>query len=211
MNKKMDPFATKPKKKATPQYNNFLEAFKDIGTSTVKSFAKDVVGGTAKTAINSLTGVSNHDNQPQSQENLDFEEMLRIRENQVRKQERTRFDVIKREETVIFSRQQQEVKLQIESIQTQIQALGQEQVGLMKEINKAAFNAAVSPGIYHKNFFERLLGLVSLARKKISESRSWLSLHNQRLGKQKGYHANVKKSGTSYMLSGERTVATQTG
>lgn len=209
MNKKMDPFATKPKKKTTPQYNNFLEAFKDIGSSTVKSFAKDVIAGTAKNAVDTLTG-KRPNNSPTSTENFDFEEMLKARENQVRQQERARFNTIKKEETVIFSRQQQEVKLQIESILTQIKAMSKEQVGLMQEINKASFAAVVNPGVYHKNFFERLMSLISLARKSISESKSWLSLHNAR-SKQKGYWGNVKKSGTSYMLSSERSTVTQTG
>ena len=81
----------------------------------------------------------------------------------------------------------------------------------MKEVDKAAFNAVVNPGVYHQNFFERLISLISLAKKQISESRSWLSLHNSKSAKQKGYWAGVKKGGNNYIFSGERTVATQTG
>lgn len=211
MNKtnKMDPFSGSKKKKA-PNYNNFLEAFKDIGSSTVKSFAKDVVGGVGKSAVNVLTkGQTQSEQKPQ--ESFNFEEYLNQQERVIKQRERQRFESIRREEQVIFSREQQQVKVQIESIQVQIQQMAKEQVGLMAEIDQAASQAIVNPGIYHQNFFERLAHLIKLARKKISESRSWLALHNHRSKSRQGYWQGVKNSGTSFMLSGERTTATQTG
>ena len=207
----LDPFSSKPKKKSGPQYKNFIEAFKDIGKSSIKSFAKDVVGGTAKSAVDSLTK-----NQPQTdsdapQEQFNFNDYLTQQEKLIRSQERSQFESIRREEKIIFSREKQRVQLQVETIQTEIQKLAKEQAGLMKEVQHASFQSVVNPGRYHQNFFERLIHMVQLARKKISESRSWLHLHNHRSQKQKGYWAGVKKSGTSFMLSGERTVATQAG
>ena len=121
------------------------------------------------------------------------------------------FETVRREEKIIFSREKQQIKLQIESIQNQIKQLTQEQVGLIKEIEQTSFQAVVNPGIYHQNFFERLFKLISLARKKIAESRTWLQMHNHRAKQCQGYWSGVKKSGTSFMLSGERTVSTQTG
>ena len=188
----LDPFNTKPKKKADPKHKNFLEAFKNIGRgSDVKK-------------------------QPQAnlnapQENFDFEDYLKSQEKRVRSQERAHFESIRREEKVIFSREKQRVQLQVETIQTEIQKLAKEQTSLMKEIQHTSFQAVVNPGVYHQNFFERIIHLIKLARKKISESRTWMHLHNHRSQKQKGYWAGVKKSGTSFMLSGERTVATQAG
>jgi|APSaa5957512576_1039674.scaffolds.fasta_scaffold16529_3 hypothetical protein len=206
----MDPFtSTKPKTKG-PQYKNFLEAFKDIGKSTVKSFAKDVVAGTAKNAVDVFTKGQPVEN-TQKPDNFNFDEYLNQQEQKIKNQERQRFEAIRREEKIIFSRENQQVKVQIEALQTQIQQLAGEQVGLMKEVNKASFQAVVSPGIYHKNFFERLLHLIKLAKKNIASSRTWLSLHNHRAQKQNGYWSNAKKSGTSYTLSSERSTVTQTG
>ena len=129
----------------------------------------------------------------------------------MRQQERARFEAIRREEQIIFSREQRQVKVQIETIQTQIKALAKEQVELMEEVDKAAFQAVVNPGVYHQNFFERLLALIKLARKKIVESRTWLQLYNHRSQKRAYYWQNVKSSGTKFMLSQERYMSTHAG
>lgn len=185
---KMDPFPAAKKKKTGPKYLNFLEAFKD-----------------------------NHPTKPQLQphqantEAFNFEEFLNQQEKRIRQQERSRFETIRREEQIIFSREKNQIKVQIETIQTQIKAMAKDQVGLMEEIDQAAFQAIVNPGVYHQNFFERLLHLIKLARKKVAESRTWLQLQNHRSQKQAGYWQKVKTSGTNFMLSGERTVSTQSG
>ena len=184
-NSKLSDLAQTKKKTKAPKFQNFIEAF------------KDTQGGS----------------QPSDRVNndFDFEAFLTQRENRIRQQERSRMESIRHEEQVIFSREKQQVKAQIETLQVEIKALAKDQVGLMVEAEKAAFEAVVNPGVYHQNFFERLLALIKLARKKISESRTWLQLQNHRNQKRQGYWAGVKKSGTSFMLSGERTVATQSG
>lgn len=207
--KSMNPFSTGTKKKSSPQYSNFIEAFKDIGKSTVKSFAKDFVVGTAKNAVDTLTKGQTGSAQPE--EKFNFEEYLTSQEQLIRNQERARFDSIKREEQIIFSREKQQIKVQIETLQTQIKGMAKDQAGLMEEIDKTAFQAVVNPGVYHQNFFERLIRLIKIARKKIADSRSWLSLHSQRNSQRNGYWQGVKKSGTSFLLSNERTTATQSG
>jgi hypothetical protein len=201
MTNKMDPFdQTKKKKTAGPKYQNFIEAFKDIGGSKGPSPRTADASTQSKPATNA-----------QLEQNFDFQEYLKLREKKIQQQERTRFEAIRREEKIIFSREQQQTKLQIETLQTQIKDLAKEQIGLMKEVEKASFQSVVNPGTYHQNFFERLLSLIKLAKKKIVESKTWLQLHNQRAQKRSAYWQGCKKSGTSFMLSGERTVATQTG
>ncbi len=204
--KQMDPFATSSKKKTTPQYKNFIEAFKDIGKNTVKTFTKDVIGGTAKNTVDILTKGQVSTETPK--EDFDFEQYLKTQEKQIKQQERTRYESIRREERVIYNRQQEQTKVEIEAIQTQVQQMAKEHAGLMGEIDKAASQAVVNPGVYHSNFFARLGQLIKLARKKIADSRSWLSLHNHRAKKQSHFWNQVSKSGTSFMLSGERTAAT---
>jgi len=184
----MDPFQSGKKRKSGPKHQNFLEAFKDSGA--------------AKPPAQS--------NQPTA-EAFNFEEFLNQQERRIRQQERSRFESIRREEQIIFSREKNQIKVQIETIQTQIKGLAKEQVGLMEEVDKAAFQVIVNPGVYHQNFFERLLHLIKLARKKVAESRTWLQLQNHRSQKRAGYWQKVKTSGTSFMLSGERTVSTQAG
>lgn len=185
---KMDPFQTGKKKNSDSKHQNFLEAFKDSFTSKPK--------------------IKPHQT---AAEDFNFEEFLNQQEKKIRQQERVRFETIQREEQIIFSREKNQLKVQIETIQTQIKKLAKEEVGLMEEVDQAAFQAVVNPGVYHQNFFERLLYLIKLARKKVADSRTWLQMQNHRCKKRNGYWQSVKKSGTSFMLSGERTASTQSG
>jgi hypothetical protein len=202
---------TKKKKKTGPKYQNFIEAFKDIGSSIGKAVTQDVVKGTAQNVVDVFTKGQAQPDTPAPQEDFKFEDYLNQQERKIRAQERTRFETIRREEKIIYSREQQQVKIQIETLQTQIKELAKEQTGLMKEVEQASFQAVINPGVYHQNFFERLLHLIKIAKKKVAESRTWLHLHNHRAQKRGYYWQNVKKSGTKFMLSHERYMATQAG
>ncbi len=208
----LDPLnQTKSKKKTGPKYQNFIEAFKDIGSSIGKAVTQDVIKGTAQNVADVLTKGQTQSDTPASQENFNFQDYLNQQERKIRSQERAHFETVRREEKIIYSREQQQVKIQIETLQTQIKELGQEQVGLIKEVQQASFQAVVNPGVYHQNFFERLIHLIKIAKKKIAESRTWLHLHNHRAQKRSYYWQNVKKSGTKFMLSHERYMSTQAG
>jgi hypothetical protein len=172
------------KKTSNQKYKNFIEAFKDDSQSA----------GDKKPAAS-----------------FDFESYLKQQEQSVRYQERTRLEAIHREERIVFSRQQHEVKAQIKALQVEIKSIAVESVGLMEQADITAFQAVVNPGVYHKNFFERLISLIKLAKKNIAKSRTWMQMQNHRGKKRQGYWQGVKKSGTSFMLSGERTVSTQSG
>jgi len=185
---KMDPFDTIKKKKALPKFENFIEAFKDTGS------------GKSNKVVNS-----------KPQDSFDFESFLNQQEGRIRQQERQRFDQIRHEEQVIFSRQNQETKLEIETLQVEIKKLAKEVGGVMIEAEKTSFQAIINPGVYHKNFFKRLLSLLQLARKQISESKNCLMLFNHRQQSRSAYWTGVKTGGTSFMLSSDRTVATQAG
>ena len=71
-------------------------------------------------------------------------------------------------------------------------------------------NLPETPGKYHLNFFEWVLSVVRNARMKIEDSKAWLSSAGSRSSKKDHWTTN-KKQGTQFGLSGERTVATQTG
>ncbi|KKU87876.1 MAG: hypothetical protein UY17_C0007G0012, partial [Candidatus Beckwithbacteria bacterium GW2011_GWC2_47_9] len=64
---------------------------------------------------------------------FDFESFLNQQEGRIRQQERQRFDQIRHEEQVIFSRQNQETKLEIETLQVEIKKLAKEVGGVMIE------------------------------------------------------------------------------
>lgn len=178
----MDTFDQTKKKKSPPKFDdNFLEAFRDTGSA-------------AKT------------DKP-----FDFESFLNQQEQRIRSQERQRFEQLRHDEQVIYSSEKQQEKLEIESLQIKIKQLAKEVGGVMVEAEKTAFQMVVSPGVYHKNFFKRLIALLETARKSVHDSRTCLQLTNLRNQAKSMYWASVKKAGTSFMLSSDRTVATQAG
>lgn len=185
----MDTFDKTKKKPALPKFQNFIEAFKD------------------STATNKTDKVIN----PQGQDKFDFESFLNQQENRIRQQERQHFEQMRHEEQVIYSSEKQQEKLEIESLQVKIKQLAKEVGGVMVEAEKTAFQIVVTPGVYHKNFFKRLIALLEIARKSVHDSRTCLQLTNLRNQAKSIYWASVKKSGTSFMLSSDRTVATQAG
>ncbi|MCL6096574.1 MAG: DUF5660 domain-containing protein [Patescibacteria group bacterium] len=68
----------------------------------------------------------------------------------------------------------------------------------------------VNPGKYHLNFFTWMLATIRSARMRVEDSKNWASLFASKKTKRE-YWGLFKKHGTSFGLSGERVVATQTG
>ena len=66
-------------------------------------------------------------------------------------------------------------------------------------------------GTYHVNFYEWLLSVIKIAREKVEDSSVWLQAINTKKNKKMGYWGMFKKHGTTFGLSHERNVATQTG
>lgn len=213
------------KKKPVRRAQNFVEALKSIGGSTVKSVQKDLVQGTGRDMINSVTGGANPDLPPRfpgTQPSNEWgsqphapgrnPEWLKQREDAIRAQERGR----KRHQEIVsakplFDRRQEEVKAQIKALQDELKALAQDIKSLGVGTQKAIEEEVVNPGSYHISFFEKLRNFVVALRKQVKESGNWLELSAQRKQAKNVYWGNVKKSGTKYMMSQERTLATQTG
>jgi len=103
------------------------------------------------------------------------------------------------------------IQRQIEEILIEIKKLSSAQKELEVEFREVAVEQRiVSPGKYHLNFFEWLLSIIRLARMKIEDSGAWLSAFQSKKAKRQ-YWAMFKKHGTTFGLSNERVVATQTG
>lgn len=69
---------------------------------------------------------------------------------------------------------------------------------------------AVKAGKYHVNFFSWVLSVVRSARIKVEDSGAWLSMFKSKKG-QKQYWSMFEQHGTSFAMSNERMIATQTG
>jgi len=196
------------KKKKPVLTDNFLEKLRELGSDVGDSVIEDVIEGIPSTAIDQLTGRKRSGT-------LKPNETLSLEEAQEQEQSRRRlsreFFRVRQEERLVFKQEEQKTRLQIKAIQEELKKLVESTKDLVKEVEVASKLEPVEPGVYHLNFFERLKQAIIIFRKKIEDSASWLSLFNQRAKKRGYYWTQFKKSGTKFLLSQERYMATQAG
>ena len=127
---------------------------------------------------------------------------------------------ISRRETVIFSLQatEEDKKIQsetaelVQQLKQQVTLLEKSEKTLTKEISKIKVEQLpAKTGIYYLRFLEWMIILVRQLRQRVEDGRAWLSTFQKRQKKRLGYWKMYKKHGTTFGLSHERTLATQTG
>ena len=114
-------------------------------------------------------------------------------------------------ETRITKKQEAQLEAKIEEIIIELKKLSESSKELRAEFRDVTVtNLPVKPGKYHLNFFEWMLVTIKNARMRIEDSAAWVSVVSGKKNK-KDYWNLAKSHGTSFMLSGERVAATQTG
>lgn len=201
-----DPFGNFPplggsrvrRPKQTQIADNFLEAFKESAIKRPVEPAAAAFGElTPGVNLNVSTAFEYEQRQKKEKE-------LRIRERMIAQQK-------SEEEKVRQKNRQKEVQKQIEQLREAILKIAKSTQNVSLEIEKAAFEAPAAPGIYHLNFFEGLKRALELIKKRLDDSATWMQAFNRRNERMPFYWQQVKKSGTKYMLSNERSVATSVG
>lgn len=123
-------------------------------------------------------------------------------------------------ETLLFSRQiteqenqiQNEVRMLLKQLKEQVTVLEKSEKALTSEISRIKVEQLPNKtGIYYLRFFEWLITIVRQLRMKVEEGRTWLEAFSKRKVKKIGYWKMYKKHGTTFGLSHERTLATQSG
>lgn len=202
--------------KQKPTYrtsDSFIESLRSIGQSTTRQ-AKDATVGAVASQTRRLFGLSEiqADNQYPATAQAEIE--WQRRENTIRAQERTHAQYLRDSEQTVYDQREQEIKLQINAVRQSLRELVASVGQVAQNIDTAISQEITSPGTYHLNFFAGLLSRlkkIALLLKNIHGSTHWKSLSQERKNAMQGYWGQVKKSGTKYMLSHERTAATQTG
>lgn len=114
-------------------------------------------------------------------------------------------------ERKIQQRQNQEISTKIQEIIVELKRLTATSKVLQVEFKEVATEQRITkPGKYHQTFFEWMLSVIRQARIKVEDSGAWLAVAKSKQQKRQ-YWAMFKKHGTSFGLSNERVVATQTG
>lgn len=106
-----------------------------------------------------------------------------------------------------------EIHQRLQEIMAELQKLVNSSKVLQMEFAGVTVDQAPEQaGEYHLNFFDWLLLTIRQAREKVENSGAWLATGKKKNGKKGGgYWDMFKKHGTTFGLSNERNVATQTG
>ena len=209
-NTQSDPFGhfSSPKPKSKLRATSFLEAFKENadrqqgGTNNfLEAFKASAANSRVVDALPSELRPGN-----------DFSVSEAFRAEESKKQENDqRFKEImmskqhEDEDRQRFLNKQKEVVKQIESLRETILRIAKSTQNLSSEIEKAAFIAPVNPGRYHVGFFETLKTTLEFVKKTIDEGVNWAQEFSKRQEKGPFFWNQVKKSGTKYMMSSERS------
>ncbi|MBI4991369.1 hypothetical protein HZB96_04730 [Candidatus Gottesmanbacteria bacterium] len=126
---------------------------------------------------------------------------------------------IKPRETLLFSYERtsedkhvaEETHVILSKLKEQIVLLEKSEKNLAAEVSKVKVEQLPKKsGIYYIRFLEWLITVVKQLRMRVEDGRAWLATFSERK-KKRGYWKMYKKHGTTFGLSHERTLATQTG
>ncbi len=182
--------------------NLLTDAFRQITSleQDVKKFSGELKAGES-VDLKSLKQQSNYEEpaaypetRPYRQPNIDYHrEFTALREVRIVKED-TR-----------------QIQVRIEQILFELKNLTQSSQELSVQFAEVSMEQTPEKaGTYHISFFEWVFSTIRKARERIEESQTWLALFKSKRG-QRSYWNMFKKHGTTFGLSGERVVATQTG
>ena len=216
----------KPFKKASlherDKVEGFSDSFNSIGTDVVDSVAQ-----TGKDTMNDLwmqffgaekTGKKQGDELQQGQEFTVSDSNQKASEDNEKEYQKQYIEPglnykseILHGEQKISKEEEQAEKYRIEELMNEIKKLVSTSAQLEVQFKQVTNSQRiVRTGKYHVGFFNFVLGLVRQAQRKVDSSRAFLAtVHGKK--KQRGYWNMFEQHGTSFGMSNERNVATQTG
>ena len=194
---------------------NILEAFKDIGGSTVKSLKSDLVEKVPEDFIEQLFGTrlqKNFSGEINPGEAIEISEVFSGQYEEKRKlQKQVELERrLRTEESVRIEKRTNELRIQLKVLMEEMAVLSHKTQDLSSEVQIATMQAPIEPGVYHIIFFEKLIEFIKSFQKKIEEAAIWLHASNKRAEK-KNYWATYKKHGGKFLLSGEHYLQRSAG
>jgi hypothetical protein len=197
------------------KYSNVIESLKDVGSGTVKSIKEDFINKIPDDFVEQLFGSNiskNTSGEIVPGESLEFSEVLTgVREEKEILQKQISFERrLFEEEKVQVQKKTNELRIQLKGVMDEVFVLSKSTQDLGQEIQIAAMQAPIEPGVYHVIFFEKLLEFVKSFRKKIDEASVWLHTTNKRAEK-KNYWAKYKKHGAKFLLSADHYLTRSAG
>ncbi len=203
--------SNRPNQNSAQSKDSFLEAFRDLGNDFVSTSTNDLLKAGAKDIKDALFHLSQSTSQKENPDQLAWKEAELERNYRTKLRQK---EFIHREEKVLFTREQRETQQQVTSLQEEIKKLAKATSNLAseaKEAEVAAMQTLPEVGVYHVSFFDRLKKMIAELRVQIEESSLWLAAWNKKAQKRNFYWGQFKKSGSKFLLSSDRYMATQAG
>lgn len=210
--------STKTKKK---QYvdTNPIEAFKDIGSS-FSDQASDFGKGAVSDFWEQMLGAKKEKSSEfagdlSAGEELDLAALSQKQQKEAKTQEieggiNYRQEILHGEKK-IAAENFQTMQDQLAQIIAELKRLANSSKVLEVEFKEVTIDQRITkPGKYHVTFFQWVLTVIRSARMRVENSGAWLAQFKSKK-KQRGYWEMFKKHGTTFGLSNERVVSTQTG
>lgn len=187
--------------------DGLIEALRGLGTGTAKSVTNDLLTPLPDDLFRQ-TGLRPQRNfdKPAPAEMSYFEEKEEFWRKRL-----GRSDAVRHEEKLVFVAKERETKVQIGTLLEEVKKLATAVQKVEKEVEITAFQAPVEPGVYHVSFFQKIISFLRSLTQKIEDSAHWMAAFNSKAKKRSYYWGQVQKSGTKFMLSQERYMATQVG
>jgi len=184
----------KKKQAQTQTKQNLVESLKGVGTQIPQDFLRELFGFPQVTP--KVSG------EVRAGESLDMQELLsgKAEENKKLKAQLNLERNLAAEERRLAEEKIGKLRVQLQAIITEITKVAAGAKELSDEVAAATIIAPVDPGVYHLNFFEKLLSFVQSFRKKINLAVTWLHSTNKRAEK-KNYWARYKKGRGSFLLA----------
>lgn len=202
--------ANNSKKKSSLTSDSLFEQLRGLSSGAQKSVKNDVVKGGAQAAWKQFWGVETESISQESSEIGASYEKMTAPEEVERKGPPKRGAYEIRQEITVFSGEERQTMQEIQLIRSELLAIVKTMKDIDVEVEKAIKEVPVKPGVYHVRYLERIRKILKLIREKLENSKLWLQTSNSKR-KAKGYWGMYKKKGTSFGLSSERVVSTQTG
>jgi hypothetical protein len=199
--------------------NDSYESTDNLGRGLVTSLKNDVAKGITTglweqllTAKGEYTGKTYGDMTEGQEVSFKKEEFKKEAKNNVRIEAAIDYSrTIVNAERRIGNENSQKMSMHVEQILIELKQLAKSSKDLESQFREVTtVSMPKTPGKYHQNFFEWMLSIVKSARTRVESAEQWLKAVSGK-GKKKDFWGMYKKHGTSFGLSGERTVAQQTG
>jgi hypothetical protein len=193
---------------------NVVEAFKDLGSSTVNSLKQDLVSKMPQDLMEQLFGEQSVNRSgelyPGTSTELGntskpgYENELILQTQLITERK------IFQEEKNLIEKRTNELRMQLKVLTDEVVLLAKSTQNLSQEVTIAANQIAAEPGVYHVFFFERIIEFIRSFRNKIEDTTLWMGSANKRAEK-KNYWSKYKKHGGKFLLSADHYLSRSAG